>query len=735
MIVALRFVLVPLWVGGAVLAVLYLPSLGAGQGGAIGAQLLPTDAPALQAELLSKTQFGVPLISRTVVVRHSRTGLPSGAVAQAVQTARDVRAGRFPDLHGLAAVIPVPDTALEPGPVSSTMFYFLHFRPGTGGAQSVELARRFAAEYVAAGPGEFVGVTGTVPATVARAAVIKEWVPVITLATLALITVAVGLFFQSPVAPLVTLLTVGIAFVVASGVLGWLGQVYGLVVPPEVEPVVVVLLFGVVTDYSIFFLSRYRRHLRRRAPARDAARLAASEVIGIVLVAGLVVAVSTGALVFAQLSFFRVFGPALAVAVLVGALVTATFMPGALALLGRYALWPSIPGPGPALTVEAQGGAADFRTMRARVARLAVGRPLGTAIACVVLLAAAAVGLVRYDVGNPIIQSLPAGAGPQRAYDVAAAGVTGDGILAPTVAVVRSSGAGLDAAKLRQLKPLLAGVPGVARVYGPGDVPPVVATQAGDVFVAPGGGLARFLVVFDGDPLDAPAVAALRALRDRAPALLSRVGLDGATLQLGGDTAITVDLVDRTMQDLVRVAPVALLGAFLVLALYLRSLLAPLCLVATSVLTLLAALGLSAIVAEPLLDVSAVAFFVPFAVSILLLGLGSDYNVFLAGRIWDEVDRRPLREAVRAASTGAARSIATAGVVLAGSFALLALVPLTTFHAIAIAMVIGLVLDAFLVRQLLVPALLVLIGTRGWRPGRRHGHPVAVTTSPACPGG
>ena len=85
------------------------------------------------------------------------------------------------------------------------------------------------------------------------------------------------------------------------------------------------------------------------------------------------------------------------------------------------------------------------------------------------------------------------------------------------------------------------------------------------------------------------------------------------------------------------------------------------------------------------------------------------------------MDRRPLREAVRTASTRAARSIATAGVVLAGSFALLALVPLSTFRAIAIVMVIGLLLDAFLVRQLLVPALLVLIGTGGWRPGRRHG--------------
>ena len=721
MIVALRFILVPLWVAGAVLAVLHLPSLGAGQSGAINTELLPASASALEAELLSKTRFGVPFVARTVVVRHEPAGLPPGAVGQAVQTARDVRDGRFPDLRGLVAVIPVPDTALQPGSVPTTMLYFLHFRPGTGGAESVEVARRFAAEYVPAGPGEFVGVTGTVPATVARAAVIKEWVPVITLATIALIAVAVGLFYRSPIAPLVSLLTAGIAYVVASGILGWLGQARGLVVPPEVEPVVVALMFGVVTDYSIFFLSHHRRHLREGRATRDAARCAASEVAGIVLIAGLVVALSTGALVFAELSFFRVFGPALAVAVLVGALVTIMFVPCVLALLGRFALWPSAPRTGPEHNAEVKGGTAESRTVRARIARFAVRRPLGTVIGCILLLGAAAVGLVRYDVGNPVIQSLPASAGPQQAYDVAAAGLTAEGIVAPTVAVVRAPGAALDADKLRQLQPLLAGVPGVARVYGPGDVPPGVAAQAEEVFVTPGGDLARFLVVFEGDPLDGPAVASLRALQDRAPALLREAGLEGAELLLGGDTAITVNLIDRTLQDLVRVAPVALLAAFLVLALYLRSLVAPLCMVVTSVLALLAALGISAIVSGPLLAPASVAFFVPFAVSILLLGLGSDYNVFLAGRIWAEVDRRPLREAVRTASTRAARSIATAGLVLAGSFGLLALVPLTTFRAIAIVMVIGLLLDAFLVRQLLVPALLVLLGARGWRPGRRHG--------------
>jgi len=720
LIVALRYVLVPLWVGFAVLALLFLPPLGEGQGDAIGTELLPEDSPALEAELLSKQQFPVPLITRTVVVRDAAVGLPPGALAAATQLARDIRAEGLDDVPGLAAVIPVPNTVFEPGLQPTTILYFLYFRPEVGSVERYELAQRFADRYVDAADGEFVGVTGTEPASIARSAVIPEWLPVVTLATIALIVVAVGLFFASPIAPLVNLLTVGIAYVVASGVLGWLGQTLGLVVPPEVEPVVVVLMFGVVTDYTIFYLSHFRRHLREGSWGRVAAERAAHEVNGIVLVAGLVVALSTAALVVAELSFFRAFGPALALAVLIGAVVCVTFVPAVLAILGRFALWPQADRGG---ETESGLGAPD-RSPRAKIARFAVTQPLAAVLGCVAVLGLSSVGLLRYELGNPVNQSLPPGSGPQQAYTAATTGFTADGVLSPTVAIVRGDDLASQPEALRRLGLLLAREPGVQAVIGPNDIPTDVEGLTAATLVSTSGDLARYLVVLRSDPLDGPAVNAVRALIDRGPALMAEAGLGDAELLLGGDTAISATLVDRTVEDLLRVAPAALLAAYLMLAVFLRSLVAPVYLVATSVLALMAALGLSAVVFEPLLDPVSVAFFVPFTVSVLLLGLGSDYNVFLVGRIWDEAARRPLTEAVQVASTRAARSIATAGVVLAGSFGLLGLVPLTTFHAIALTMVIGLLLDAFLVRQLLVPALIVLVGPRSGWPGRRLGRPL-----------
>lgn len=731
-IVALRWVLVPLWILGAALAYLYLPSIRQTQTAEIGAVPLPKDAPALEAELLSKTNFPFPLITRYVVVLRDEDGLSPEVLAGAARTARAVQQGRLEGFDGLAAVAPVPNVALEPEDRPTTILYYLYFRPEVGRPQAVDLANRFAAQHVApqAPSAAYVGVTGSQPAAEARSNIIPDRLPWVTGATALLVALAVALHFRSPIAPLVNLAAVAVAYLVASHTLGWLGQTFGFAVPREVEPVAVVLLFGVVTDYSIFFLSRFRDRLSEGLEGRDAAGRATADVIGIVLAAALVVALATSSLLVAKLTLFQVFGPALAVSVLVGALVAATFVPATLAIGERFVLWPNArPGGqegGPEEAAdesedESEDAPSEERSWRARVARLAVHRPLTSAIACVLILGAAATGLFRYELANPLIQALPASAEPQRAYAAATAGFPAAGVVSPTVALVREPGLAGQQDRLEELGRLLEAQPGVAAVFGPGDLPNGLEGLGENAFVAESGDLARFLVIPEEDPLDERAVDAVQRLQDRAPTLLDRAGLGDAELLFGGDTAISAGLVERTFRDLGRVAPVALLATFLALALFLRSLVAPLYLVAASVLALLGALGLSAYLYEPLFGPNAVTFFVPFAVAILLLALGSDYNVFLTGRVWEEARGRPLREAVEVASTRAAGPIATAGLILAGSFALLAIVPLTTFRVVALTMALGLLLDAFLVRQLLVPALVVLVGRiSGW-PGQRLG--------------
>jgi RND superfamily putative drug exporter len=187
---------------------------------------------------------------------------------------------------------------------------------------------------------------------------------------------------------------------------------------------------------------------------------------------------------------------------------------------------------------------------------------------------------------------------------------------------------------------------------------------------------------------------------------------------VGGETAISADAIDAILADLWRVALAIALVTLFLLAVFLRSLLAPFLLLAASVLALFSAFGLTVWIFQGIADHDGLVYYVPVAVAVLLVALGSDYNVFVVGRIWDEARRRPLPDAVAVAVPQASGAIGAAGLALAASFALLALVPLDQFREIALAMGVGIVIDTFVVRSLLVPALVVLAGRAGRWPAR-----------------
>jgi RND superfamily putative drug exporter len=233
------------------------------------------------------------------------------------------------------------------------------------------------------------------------------------------------------------------------------------------------------------------------------------------------------------------------------------------------------------------------------------------------------------------------------------------------------------------------------------------------------GNAARFAVVFDSDPLEAPAIDDFRALRDDMPRLLRSAGMGGTRVYLGGQTALADDTVSSVLDDLSRVAVVVILVNLVLLALFMRALVAPMYLVAASILGLLASLGLTTVFFQDILGEPDLTYYVPFAAAVLLVALGSDYNVFVAGRIWHRARRMRLREAIAVATPEAARAVTVAGFALAASFALLAIVPLRSFREFAFVMAVGVLVDTFIVRTLLVPALTSLFGEWAWWPGRR----------------
>ncbi len=325
---------------------------------------------------------------------------------------------------------------------------------------------------------------------------------------------------------------------------------------------------------------------------------------------------------------------------------------------------------------------------------------------CVAGLSAAAYQARHLDLGLGFVQSLPETTSAQRAAEAAGKGFA-PGIISPTEIVLEGPGIGEKADEVAQFGEALEAQPGVAGVIGPGDLP--AADDVG-AFTATSGDAVRFLVVLDSTPLEATAIETLGRVEAALPQLAADANLGPVTTLIGGDTALASGIIADTANDLVRIGLVALAVNFLLLVVFLRALIAPLYLLASSVLALGATLGLSVLFFQEFLGQDDLTFYVPFAGSVLLLSLGSDYNIFAVGHVWQEARSRSLRDALLVATPESTRAITSAGLALAASFGLLALVPLGPFRELGFLLGVGILIDVFIVRALLVPSLITLVG-------------------------
>ncbi|MEA2229100.1 MAG: putative drug exporter of the superfamily [Solirubrobacteraceae bacterium] len=768
-VVALRALIPLAWIAAVVAATIALPDLASAPTAPLE-DLAAKNGAASQAQARATERFGFPLATDTAVVQRNPRGLPEAVQRRQLEAARGVQNRSDPALKDVRAALPISNAvgSLPARERGTTAVTYLFFDPRLNLVDRRQAAQTYADRALGGPSGAVVGVTGPAPARLAQFSEIEHALPIIEAASVALIFLVVALAFRSIGAPLVALFTALVAYLIAVRVLPWAGERAGVTVPKEVQPVVVVLLLGLVTDYAIFFLSAMRGRIRQGEPRLTAARGTIVEIAPIVFTAGLIVAAGTAALVAGKLEFFRAFGPGLALTTLISMVVAITLVPALIALFGPRLFGRRVreegaaaaeaggrrapdevpderpPAPadadetkGPALRrgplarlalrlthpvtafrrapeLARESGTAPWRLV---VARIASSKPVALPIA---ILAIAALGYGAHfvrdmNLGLTFISALPADSEVRRAAEAAERGMAA-GILAPTEIDLEQPGIASRRAELARLQDLIDRQPGVTAVLGPREQ----IQGAPAVMLSRDGQGARYAVVLDKDPLGAPAIDRLRAIRDRMPALARQAGLGpGVRMSFGGETALADDTVSRVLDDLKRVSVVAIIVNLLLLALFMRALVAPLYLVACSVLGLLASLGLTTFLFQQVLGEDDLTYYVPFAAAVLLVALGSDYNVFVAGRIWEDARRLPLGEAIAVAMPAAARAVTAAGLALAASFALLAIVPLRSFREFAFVMTAGILLDTFVVRSMLVPALTSLFGERAWWPGKR----------------
>jgi putative drug exporter of the RND superfamily len=717
------------WIIVTVAAAAFLPDFGAASGFGL-VQLIPSNTAASRAQAVEQRLFGSSLgYSQALVVEHATASLSPATLARILEQARAVDGSRL-----TTASPQQPDFALPlvnvPGLLSATRtpattaVTFLFF-PSPAQSGDISAGAQRYADSAPRPPGTSVGVTGPVPAQISEGALIENALLTLELVTVAVIAVLVGLIFRSPVAPLVPLAGAAIAYLITQHVLGWGAHVLRVQIPSQLAPIVVVLILGVVTDYSVFTLTGMRARLAAGERRTTALRNASSRVVPLVIAAALTVAAGTVALVGANLDFFHAVGPGMAVAVAISGLVSISFVPAVVGVLGRVAFWPSLP----PRTAASPDRGLDAGGTRRIIARLISGRPAALLIAAVSVagLLLAASGLVHARLGTNVVSGLPASSEPRQAAEAATAGF-GAGIVAPSTLILQAPGIAAQMASLARLERVITSSPGVAAVVGPDRLPLNIGAA---LFATSSKDAVRMFVVFRDDPYDAAAIAAFTAVERRAAVALPETGLHDATISWSGATPTAADAVAATDADIWRVAVLAALLMSLVLMLYFRAVLAPLLLIGSSALGLAASLGVFVDVFQGPLGYPDITFFVPVTAGVLLVSLGADYSVFVMGRIWEEARGRDMASAVQAALPRASRAVSIAAVTLSASFAVLALVPVQPFREFAFIMGAGVVIDAFLVRSFLLPALLVLAGPRAFWPRRTHR---ATATAPARAG-
>ena len=505
LVVALGWLVVPAVAVAAFFAWHSLPGISTLPESGVNA-LLPQNTDAGRAERQAGQLFGSALLPRIAVVQRNPHGLTGAQQRRIVKTAVLLDRDALPGYPAGSRALPYLNTfrlirgSRERGTSAIT---YLGFPGSLSPRQQNALAAHYA-EAVSV-PGARAHATGFLPGSIAQSDEIDSGLLWVELATILLIGGILGLYLRSVVAPLVTLAAAGLAYLIAIHTMSYLAARLGVHVQHEVEPIVVVLLLAVVTDYSVFFLSGMLGRLREGEAPRAAARRATAEVLPIVLTAGLIIAAGLATLWIAGIDFVRALGPAMAVVVLVSLAVSVLFVPAAMGILGRRMFWPGLRDGQP--DVEPAAGVGD--SIRRAVAH-GTSRRLGavpTLVVTIAALAIAAVGLVHVHLALTPIRGLSSDAPAATAARAAGEGFT-PGIVAPTELVLRGPGIGSRQVALKRFGRALRARPEVAAVIGA--ALPVLPKRAQVAFQSPDGGAVRYFIALRHHPYSSAGIDDIR---------------------------------------------------------------------------------------------------------------------------------------------------------------------------------------------------------------------------------
>jgi RND superfamily putative drug exporter len=741
-VVRFRWAIVVFWIAAAALSSAALPSLSS-EVNDNNSQFLPSDSPSQKAANLAEPLLGSQGTGKSadVTIVAARPG--------AQLTASDIAAVRREAAlaGGVARVSSVRALGLSPNGEAIQ----LRARVQTSGhdiSKDKSVIDGLRATFPRARPpaGLQLHLAGQLATLVANNASSQKNGSKVQNLSILFVILLLLIVFRSVVAALVTLVPSGLALLISMRLIGGLGQA-GVLISSITQILLIVLIIGAGTDYGLFLVFRVREALRdglepREAVIRSLVRVGES----ITASAGTVI-LALLTLLVASFGLYHDLGVPLAVGVATMLLIGLTLLPALLAILGRRAFWPAKVHAG--TQRDGVWGRVASRLVRSPKATLAIGVVVFLALAAGALAykaggfggavnpprgsdaAAGNAALTRYfphASSNPANLVLgyarPVYSDPQTLAR-AGASLRASGAFTQLSGPLDANGTALTPRQFAVLHKRLGAAQRLPLVEPAGVSLPRAeyeAYRASAAYVSANGRVVQFEASLRaGAQSTTSAMNATPHIRRVVGAAARAAGADASGV--AGEAAAVYDINKTANHDLAVVVPIAILAIGLLLALVLRSVIAPLYLIVSVGLSYLAALGMATIVFIDFAGQGGISFILPFLMFIFLLALGEDYNILVMTRIREEARTLPLREAVVKAIARTGPTITSAGMILGGTFAVFAIVggggsDSGQLRAIGFGLAFGILADTFLVRTLLVPSTVMLLGRANWWPSR-----------------
>lgn len=536
---------------------------------------------------------------------------------------------------------------------------------------------------------------------------------ILLLVALLAVLVILVIVYRSLLLPVVVLSTSVFALCVALLVVWWSAKFGILLLSGQTQGILFILVIGAATDYSLLLVARFREELRSTQDRWQAVRAAWKGSVEPILASGGTVIAGLLCLLLSELKSNSTLGPVAAIGIVFAMLSALTLLPALLGLFGRAAFWPRRPLFEPQRVAEEDP--LDGRGLWQRLARGIRRRPRLIWISTAVVLAIAAFGVLQLDARGVPQSELVLGASEARDGQQVLGEHFPGGSGSPVYVLV-------DESLMQDAADVLLGEEGVDGVTVTADDSPsgsAPVSEDGVTAFGPPGTPAPEPTVVDGNVLlqgtltdAADSAAAEQTVTDL------RAELDDMGAAVGGVTATAVDTNTASIHDRNLIIPVILVVILLILMVLLRSILAPVLLIITTVLSFGTAMGVSALLFNGVFAFPGADPAVPLFGFVFLVALGIDYNIFLMTRVREESQKHGTREGVLRGLAVTGGVITSAGLVLAATFAALSVIPILFLVQIAFIVAFGVLLDTFMVRSLLVPALSYDLGRAIWWPSR-----------------